>query len=80
MIDIQTDVPTDVLTDVLTHVATDILTYIPTDTLTNIQTNIKTNTHETSTNINKRVKNEEFRVCDRPMMSKSNVFQVYMDQ
>ena len=72
MTDIQTDVPTDVLT----YVPTDVLIYVPTDTLKNIQTN----RHETLTNIKKRVKNEEFRVCDRPMMSETNVFQVYMDQ
>ena len=64
MTDIQTDVPTDVLTDV------------PTD----VQTDVQTDRHRMSTNINKRVKNEEFRVCDRPMTSETNVFRVYMDQ
>ena len=64
----MTDIQTDVLTDVLTDVMTDVLT------------DVQTNRHRMSTNINKRVENEEFWVCDRPMMSETNVLQVYMDQ
>ena len=64
------------MTDIQTDVPTDVLTYVPTDVLTDVLTD----RHRMSTNINKRVENEEFRVCDRPMMSETNVFQVYMDQ
>ena len=56
------------------------MTDIQTDVLTDVLTDVQTNTYETSTNINKRVKNEEFRVYDRPMTSETNVFRVYMDQ
>ena len=50
------------------------MTDIQTDVLTDVLTDVQTNTYETSTNINKRVKNEEFRVCDRPMTSETSVF------
>ena len=55
---------------------TDIQTDVPTDVLTDVQTN----RHRMTTDINKHVENEEFRVCGRPMMSETNVFRVYMDQ
>ena len=43
------------MTDIQTNVQTDVLTNIP------------TNSPETSTGINKRVKNKEFWVCDRQL-------------
>ena len=55
------------------------MTDIQTDVLTDLLTDVQTNRYKTSTNI-KRVKNEEFRVCDRPMTSETNVSRVYMDQ
>ena len=64
------------MTEVPTDVPTDVLIYVPTD----VPTDVQTNRHETSTNISKRVENEEFWLFDRPMTSETNVFQVYMDQ
>ena len=58
------------MTDIQTDVPTDVLTYVPTD----VQTDVQTDRHRMSNNINKRVKNEEFRVCDRPMTSETSVF------
>ena len=49
------------------------MTDIQTDALPDVLTYVRTNRYETSTNINKRVENAEFRVCDRQVCPRSKV-------